>query len=285
MDDRPTAAGATRHVRDIVLSALGPLGAFAMTFVLFMSGREVAVQTATPLFFIAVLMGAAFAGRWSALSTAAIAAIGLFLGADEESRGTAVIAVAALVAAGLITGELRDRAERAENTARIANTRLQRVSLRDPLTGLLDRRGFDLAIGVEIARETRSGGTLSVLLLRLADLVGMKERMGSSIPDTIVQVLADAVERRVRQSDIAARVSDDQLAVILPDTDAAGSGVIASQLIASFQRDLRGVMPADVVVQADYGVGVFPGDGRTADELLASAARASRAGVSGSART
>lgn len=249
-----------------------------------MSGQAVLLQAATPLLFAAVILGAAFAGKWSALATTAIASFGLLLGTRDGDIGTTLITVAALVAAALVTGELRDRAERSERSAEIANARLKRVSLRDSLTGLLDRRGFELAIGIEIVRATRRKGTLAVLLVHLDGMSAAGERFGHSVADTLVQVLADAVERRIRQSDVSARIADDEIAVILPDTDAKGAEIIAGHVIARFREDLRGAVPSSLAAQADYGVAMYPADGRGVDELLASAGRAMRGDLSGAVR-
>lgn len=279
------SAGKSRPYRDIALSALGPLCAFLITLTRFMSGQATFIYAATPLFFAAVLMGAAFAGRWSALATAAIAALGLLLGTSEDQRGPTITAIAALIGSALLTGELRDRAERAERATGIANARLRRVSLRDSLTGLLDRRGFELAIGVEIARQARRQGTLAVLLFHLPGLTTTNEHFGHSVGETLVQVLADAVERRVRQSDVAARVADDQIAVILPDTDARGAAVMASHVVARFREDLRGAVPSSLSPELGHGIAVFPADGKTMDELLATAGRALRGEVSSAARS
>jgi len=257
-----------------MLSALGPFCAFLVVFARLTTNHDVVVEAAAPFLFVSVLIGAAFAGRWSALSTVAIGTFGLLLGMKEADRATTILAVAALVSTALVTGELRDRAERAERAAEIAAARLKRVSLRDPLTGMLDRRGFELAIGIEIAREARRNASLALLLIKVTGLAATNQRFGHSIGDTVVQVLADAVERRIRQSDVAARIADDQIAIVLPDTDAVGTGVIATHVLARFRSDLRGVAPTGLIADAVYGVAAFPADGKGMDELLTSAERA-----------
>jgi len=284
IDEQGTSSRRSRHYRDIALSMLGPACAFVVTLTRLGSGEELVVQALTPLLFAAVLVGAAYAGRWAALATVAIAALGLALGTDDADRGYTVVAIGALVAVALVTGELRDRAERAERAAEVANARVKRVQLRDPLTGLLDRRGFELAVAIEIAREARSGGRLALLVVRLAEMKATNLRFGHSIGDTLVQILADAVERRIRQSDISARVAEDQIAVILPDTDVTGAQVIASHVLERFQQDLRGMVPADLVARAESGVAIFPDDGTGMDELMAKAEGALLGEVSPAAR-
>ena len=254
---------------------LGPSAAFLIAMVRAAIPDESRAAVATPLLFMAVLAGAALAGRWSALSTMAIATLALLLSPGLTDPVATVVAIIALVGAALVTGELRDRAARAERATDVATARLKRVSLRDPLTGMLDRRGFEVAIGVEIAREARRGGAMTVLLVKLAGTSVANERYGHTIGDTLIQVFADAIERRIRQSDVAARIGDDEIAVLLPDTDAQGADVIATHIVARFRRDLSDTEPR-LDASLTYGFAVFPSDGKGMDELLATADRIRR---------
>jgi diguanylate cyclase (GGDEF)-like protein len=227
----------------------------------------------TALLFGSVVVGAGFGGRWSALATAALAALGLLLSSGDGDLATAALAIAALVAIALVTGELRDRAERAERAVEVANQRLKRVALRDSLTGLLDRRGFEYAMGVEIARETRRNGSFALLLLELNGVKAAGNRFGRSVGDTLIQVLADAIEQRIRQSDIPSRVSDYQFAVILPDTSTGGAEVIAGQILTRFLDDLGGIVPGNLVARGSFAIAIFPADGSNLDALLTSASQ------------
>ncbi len=259
--------------RDVAAPAAGPLLAFVVILLRLASGREVPDGVITPLLFGAVVIGAALSGRWPALATAALATFGLVLGSSGADPTMTAVAVGALVAIALVTGELRDRVERAERAVEVANQRLQRVALRDALTGLLDRRGFEFAMGVEVARETRRSGTFALLLLDLRGVKTANERFGQAVGDTLIQVLADAIEQRIRQSDIPARVADHRFTVILPDTNTGGAEVIAGQILASFHDELRGVAPSGLVARTSFAISLFPADGRNVDELLTGATR------------
>jgi len=185
-----------------------------------------------------------------------------------------IVAIVAATAIGLATGELRDRAERAERGIDVANQRLRRLALRDTLTGLLDRRGFDFALRIELAREARRGGQFGVLLFELDGLKIANERFGRSVGDTLLQVFGDSLETRIRQSDIAARVGGDEFAVILPDADARGAAVVGDQIMKAFATNVRGILPRDLEMSGRFGVARFPEDGREPDALLSAAARA-----------
>jgi diguanylate cyclase (GGDEF)-like protein len=275
MNEREQGPTETRTsvYKDVASSGGGPLLAFTVTLARLGSGQDMSTGVFTALLFAAVAVGAGFGGRGSALATAALAGLGLLLSSDEAERPATALTMAALLTIALVTGELRDRAERADRAAEVANQRLKRVALRDALTGLFDRRGFEYSMGVEIARETRRSGSFALLLLELSGVKAAGDRFGRSVGDTLIQVLADAIEQRIRQSDTPSRVSDDQFAVILPDTNTAGAEVIAGQILARFLDDLRGIVPGDLVARGSFAVAIFPADGSTADALLTSASR------------
>jgi diguanylate cyclase (GGDEF)-like protein len=259
-------------VRELGASFAGPLLVFGLLVgrLLLPAGTDRGVLA--PSLFGAVVVGAVFGGRWSALGTAGLAALGLALAWDEFGALATAANIAIAFAIALTTGELRDRAERGARQVEIANTRLKRLALRDALTGLLDRRGFEFALRVELARETRRRGRFALLVLGLTGLKAANDRFGRSVGDTALQVFADAIDQRVRDSDIAARLGDDEFAVILPDTDDRGADLVARDVIARFLAEVRGIFPEDLAVSGRFGIARFPEDGRGPDELLAAAA-------------
>ena len=263
-----------RFILEIVQRLAGPIIAFVVTLARIVLGPALNQDFLVPLVLAAVVAGATFGGRWSALATVAIAAVGLALALTGETIESTAVAILAAVAIALTTGELRDRAERSERELDVANQRLRRLALRDTLTGLLDRRGFELALGIEIAREGRRGGRFAVALLEAT--VTANARFGRSVQDTILQVFGDSIEQRIRQSDIAARVGDREFAVILPDADERGAEVVARAILGALDSNLRGILPSDLAVGATFGIARFPEDGRGADVLLGAAARARR---------
>ena len=269
--------GLTDAVRDGAARLAGPAIAFGVALARIVLGKDMNDGYLVPILFAVVVAGAALGGRWSALATVAIAAIGLALTATPDLVAPTIVAIAAATAIGLATGELRDRAERAERGIEVANQRLRRLALRDTLTGLLDRRGFDFALRIELAREARRGGHFGVVLFELSGLKNANERLGRSVGDTLLQVFGDSLETRIRQSDIAARVGGDEFAVILPDADARGAQVAADQILKAFVTNVQGILPRDIEMTGRFGVARFPEDGSEPDALLAAATRAREA--------
>jgi diguanylate cyclase (GGDEF)-like protein len=116
-------------------------------------------------------------------------------------------------------------------TAYQASVRRQRVGLRsgaevarrlagvDPLTGLGNRRAFDEALTVEIARSDRGGSPLVVGLVDLDNLKRINDSYGHQEGDRALGEVARILEGAVRATDRCFRWGGDEFVVVMPDTD------------------------------------------------------------------
>jgi diguanylate cyclase (GGDEF)-like protein len=146
-----------------------------------------------------------------------------------------------------------------------------RLSTVDPLTSLFNRTFFFAAIGREIARCARSGRGFCLLMMDLDDLKAINDRLGHHHGDRVLRGVGEVIAEGVRRIDTAARYGGDEFVVLLPETDPTGAFVLAEKI-------RRGVhaMAMDQAVSGSHpsisiGVVSYPGDGRTADELMISA--------------
>jgi diguanylate cyclase (GGDEF)-like protein/PAS domain S-box-containing protein len=108
--------------------------------------------------------------------------------------------------------------------------KLNTLSLTDALTGLANRRAFDESLKRDWQRMLRDGLPISLLLLDVDLFEEFKNRYGPEHSDDCLRAVADAVLGIVRVSDVAARYGDEQIAIILPSTDAAGAVEAAERL-------------------------------------------------------
>jgi diguanylate cyclase len=92
-------------------------------------------------------------------------------------------------------------------------------SHRDPLTGLLNRRGILEALEREIARAGRAGSPVSVLFLDLNGFKLVNDRLGHCAGDEALVAVSRVLEQEVRASDLLGRIGGDELLAVLPDTD------------------------------------------------------------------
>lgn len=132
-------------MRELVALLGLPLIALAAVMAFALAGTD-APEMAIPLLLALVAIAATSARRLPGALTAIIAAVGFpAIWQDPEPRIPVAVAVAA-AAISLAVSVLGDRAARLAGRLEVANERLQRLALRDTLTGLLDRPGFESAL-------------------------------------------------------------------------------------------------------------------------------------------
>jgi diguanylate cyclase (GGDEF)-like protein len=125
----------------------------------------------------------------------------------------------------------------------------------DPLTGVANRRGFDLAL--ERAAET--GDPYALILIDLDDFKRVNDEQGHPAGDAVLQSVAIAAASVARQGDCLARIGGDEFALIAPGAGPAG--------VLRLLRDLRD----SVEHAATYAAALVPEDAGTPDGLVACA--------------
>ena len=113
-----------------------------------------------------------------------------------------------------------------------------RTTTRDALTGLLSRPVLEEALAHEVASASRYGAP-SLLVADLDGLTGWIEKQGNLAADLLVVRLTEILTRSSRRSDVLGRLGLDQLAIVLPRTDAARGMVVARRVLARALADLR----------------------------------------------
>ena len=152
-------------------------------------------------------------------------------------------------------------------------TELQDLAVRDPLTGLLNRRGFDRALGQHLALVRRYGPVGALLVLDLDGLKAVNDRHGHEAGDQVIAQVADVLRRRLRSSDTVARLGGDEFAVLLPQVARHQAEGIAAELVGTIRHQTEIGHPGRDVT-ASIGVALFDPPGQTAQEVLSAADRA-----------
>ncbi|MFP5228196.1 MAG: diguanylate cyclase [Acidobacteriota bacterium] len=97
---------------------------------------------------------------------------------------------------------------------------LNRQSMVDPLTELLNRRGVQAAAEVELARYARTGQDLAVVVLDLDFFKLLNDRYGHPGGDTVLCEFSVFLRSMIRETDIAGRIGGEEFVLILPGMDA-----------------------------------------------------------------
>jgi diguanylate cyclase (GGDEF)-like protein len=157
----------------------------------------------------------------------------------------------------------------------LENARLHRIverqALVDSLTGLANRRSLEETLRSEIARSSRFGGSMCLVLADLDDFKRVNDRWGHAAGDEVLVAFAATLRETVRESDTAGRWGGEEFALILTGTDADGGARLAERArVALEARSVRLPDGSEVTVTASFGVACCP-DWSEAGELLAAA--------------
>jgi diguanylate cyclase (GGDEF)-like protein len=112
---------------------------------------------------------------------------------------------------------------------RAAWLRAARLADRDPLTGLLNRRGFDAAATGELARAQRFGRPLTLAYIDLDDFKAINDTHGHAAGDRLLAAVAGALAAG-RACDVVARLGGDEFALLLPETDAGAAALAIERM-------------------------------------------------------
>jgi len=103
---------------------------------------------------------------------------------------------------------------------------LEREAKTDPLTGLLNRRGFLEKLELEKSRSDRYGHQFLVAYLDLDDLKEINDLRGHDEGDRALVALATAIKKSCRQSDFVGRLGGDEFAVVFVEVKGPGDGIL-----------------------------------------------------------
>ena len=115
------------------------------------------------------------------------------------------------------------------------------LSLTDALTGVYNRRYFDLFLKNEVDRSRRFGRGLGIMMLDIDHFKEYNDAFGHPAGDKALQFVARCLRQERRSADVVARIGGEEFALILPETEADGALKVAEKIRAAITglSDLR----------------------------------------------
>ena len=160
---------------------------------------------------------------------------------------------------------------RAEREVLALQEQLREQSLRDPLTGLYNRRYLEETLARELLRAERQQRPISLIMGDLDHFKEVNDRHGHPAGDQVLRAFAALLKRNARRSDVNCRFGGEEFLLVLPGMSKGEAAERAGQLCQSIAASPVACHGESIAVTASFGVAAYPGDGQTAEELVAAA--------------
>ena len=211
----------------------------------------------TLLFFLTLVFSSLFYPRWLVVVVGTFNVIAfLAVGALDPGADAAYLAFFSVcLAAAAVMCAWQASIHQGRNGA------LMTASRTDPLTGTLNRRGFEERMAAELERARRDQGGFGLVLLDLDAFKEVNDQQGHAAGDELLVWVAKTIESAVRPSDATGRLGGDEFAVLLAESGPGEVDRMANRI--------RSVVRERVACSAGHAC--FPLDGRDAEEMLSAA--------------
>jgi diguanylate cyclase (GGDEF)-like protein/PAS domain S-box-containing protein len=155
---------------------------------------------------------------------------------------------------------------------RLHQEQLEHMADHDPLTGLLNRRGFRRELDGHVARIARYGAAGALLMLDLDNFKHFNDSHGHSAGDELIVRIAAGLHSRVRASDVLARLGGDEFAILLSIADVEATHIAAESLLQIVRDQSAPAISVQKWVTASIGIARFDdAEGLTVEEIMVNA--------------
>jgi len=137
--------------------------------------------------------------------------------------------------------------------------RFAKASQSDPLTGLLNRRGFLERAGRVLERSRRDGLPSAVVLFDLDHFKTINDRFGHDVGDQALQLFAETCRDSLRASDIVGRLGGEEFAVVLPGVGFEDACMVADRIRRTFGQAARIIAGNEIGATLSGGVSLYSG--------------------------
>ena len=154
-----------------------------------------------------------------------------------------------------------------------ARQRIEDLAQNDTLTGLYNQRMFDEVWQREHAAAARDGGRYALLMIDMDKLGEINDGYGHEAGNSALVLVAQCLQRSIRNTDHAARFGGDEFALLLPGATPEVSEAVAKRVRHNVYNSTLDVKSRMIRCNVSIGIVNFPRDGREKKDLLSTADR------------
>ena len=147
--------------------------------------------------------------------------------------------------------------------------RIRQLAYVDGLTGIHNRRFFEMRILEELERASRFGGRMSVIMMDIDHFKRLNDEFGHLLGDEVLRAVSTILKHQLRKMDMVCRYGGEEFAVVVPETSGENALTVAEKLRRQVEAYNFPGVPRPVTISC--GVADYPVHGNTRDEVVAAA--------------
>jgi diguanylate cyclase (GGDEF)-like protein len=148
------------------------------------------------------------------------------------------------------------------------NQKLEKLSSRDPMTGLYNRRKFYEFINHEVDRSERYNQKFSLLMLDLDNFKHINDTFGHPVGDLVLKKFTNLISKKLRSSDIFCRFGGDEFGILLAETEHVPALEVAEKLRKLISESEIKLPLGKISITASIGLITFPDNVSNKEQLI-----------------
>jgi diguanylate cyclase (GGDEF)-like protein len=150
--------------------------------------------------------------------------------------------------------------------------KMESIATSDPLTGVLNRRGFERD-GARRLTRSNDDSTGALLFIDLNEFKAINDQYGHEVGDQLLRIAAERLKKSLRSCDIIGRPGGDEFVALVPDVDADMADKLAKRLTNALEEPYN-IDRQKLVCTASIGLALYPDNASTLTGLLREADQA-----------